>query len=91
MKRLGLIHKPMIIGLKANVSAIAETYRTAYPQAKVLYAGAKDYSAKERVEFFNKMTLLGDRDDLVGVLAGFLRLRQGRLDGLREDKVRPAW
>ena len=55
MKRLGLVHKPMIIGLKANVSAIAETYRTAYPQAKVLYAGAKDYSAKERVDFFNKM------------------------------------
>ena len=55
MKRLGLVHKPMIIGLKANVSAIAETYRTAYPQAKILYAGAKDYSAKERTLFFNNM------------------------------------
>ena len=55
MKRLGLVHKPMIIGLKANVNEIAKTYRMAYPQAKVLYAGAKDYSAKERVEFFNKM------------------------------------
>ena len=55
MKRLGLVHKPMIIGLKANVSAIAETYRTAYPQAKILYAGSKDYSAKERTTFFNNM------------------------------------
>ncbi len=32
MKRLGLVHKPMIIGLKANVREIAETYRKAYPQ-----------------------------------------------------------
>lgn len=28
MKRLELAHKPMIIGLKANVPEIAETYRT---------------------------------------------------------------
>ena len=38
MKRLGICHKPMIIGLKANVAAIAETYMTAYPKAKILYA-----------------------------------------------------
>ena len=31
MKRLGLAHKPMIIGLKANVAEIAECYRTAHP------------------------------------------------------------
>ncbi len=55
MKRLGMCHKPMIIGLKANVSAIAETYRTAYPDAKILFATAADYSASNRVEFFNKM------------------------------------
>ncbi|MBO6058764.1 MAG: DNA methylase, partial [Bacteroidaceae bacterium] len=55
MKRLGLAHKPMIIGLKANVDEIARTYKTAYPQAKVLYASAKDYSASERVDFFNRM------------------------------------
>ncbi len=53
MKRLGICHKPMIIGLKANVSAIAETYRTAYPHAKILYAKEGDYSGSNRVEFFN--------------------------------------
>lgn len=53
MKRLGICHKPMIIGLKANVSAIAETYRTAYPQAKILYAKEGDYSGANRLEFFN--------------------------------------
>lgn len=53
MKRLGLCHKPMIIGLKANVSAIAETYRTAYPQARILYAKESDYAGSRRTEFFN--------------------------------------
>ena len=55
MKRLGLVHKPMIIGLKANVGAIAETYKTAYPKAKVLYAQNKDFRNDERVAFFNRM------------------------------------
>ena len=55
MKRLGMCHKPMIIGLKANVSAIAETYRTAYPEAKVLFAREADYSGQNRIDFFNRM------------------------------------
>ncbi len=55
MKRLGMCHKPMIIGLKANVSAIAETYRTAYPDAKVLFAKESDYSGANRIDFFNRM------------------------------------
>lgn len=55
MKRLGIVHKPMIIGLKANVGAIAETYQTAYPKAKILYAQNKDFHESERVNFFNRM------------------------------------
>ena len=53
MKRLGLVHKPMIIGLKANVREIAECYRTAYPNARMLYASEKDFAASGRVRFFN--------------------------------------
>ena len=53
MKRLGLGHKPMIIGLKANVREIAECYRMAYPNARVLYASEKDFAASGRVRFFN--------------------------------------
>ena len=53
MKRLGLVHKSMIIGLKANVREIAETYRKAYPNARVLYASEKDFEAANRVRFFN--------------------------------------
>ena len=55
MKRLGICHKPMIIGMKANVSAIAETYATAYPDAKILFAKESDYSSSNRVDFFNRM------------------------------------
>ena len=53
MKRLGMVHKPMIIGLKANVREIAETYRKAYPNARILYASEKDFAAANRVRFFN--------------------------------------
>ena len=55
MKRLRLAHKPMIIGLKANVSEIAATYQTAYPNARILYASEKDFSAANRVRFFNNI------------------------------------
>ena len=55
MKRLGLVHKPMIIGLKANVAEIAECYRTAYPNARILYASEKDFAAANRVRFFNNI------------------------------------
>ena len=56
MKRLGFAHKPLIIGLKANVGAIAETYRTAYPDARILYADEKSISSSaNRVKFLRNM------------------------------------
>ena len=55
IKRLGLAHKPMIIGMKANVAEIAMTYQTAYPNARILYADEKSFKAENRVAFFNKM------------------------------------
>ncbi len=45
MKRLGLAHKPMIIGLKANVAEIAMTYQSAYPNARILFADEKSFKA----------------------------------------------
>ena len=53
MKRLGLANKPMIIGLKANVFDIADTFRKAYPNAKVLYPGKNDFSKQNRQRIFN--------------------------------------
>jgi N12 class adenine-specific DNA methylase len=52
MKRLGLAHKPMIIGLKSNVHEIAEAYRTAYPYAKILFPGKEDFTPQKRLRIF---------------------------------------
>ena len=87
MKRLGMCHKPMIIGLKANVSAIAETYRTAYPQARVLFATEADYSASNRVDFFNRMRN-NDYDCIIMSHDQFGRIPQSddvQLEMLREE------
>ena len=53
MRRLGLANKPMIIGLKANVFDIADTFRKAYPNAKILYPGKNDFSKQNRQRIFN--------------------------------------
>ena len=55
MKRLGLVQKPLIIGLKANVHEIADTFRKAYPSAKVLYPGKEDFNPANRKEVFSKI------------------------------------
>ncbi|MDR1096811.1 MAG: DNA methylase, partial [Tannerella sp.] len=55
MKRLGLANKPVITGLKANIHEIAQTFRTAYPNAKILYPGREDFTPKNRVKIFNEI------------------------------------
>ena len=52
MKRLGIVHKPMIIALKANVDQIRDTYRTAYPKARILAPGENDFTPDKRVRLF---------------------------------------
>src|SRR3546814_18741908 len=52
MKRLGLANKPMMIGLKSNVHEIAEAYRTAYPNAKILFPGKEDFTPQQRQRIF---------------------------------------
>lgn len=54
-KRLGLVNKPLIMALKANVHEIAQTFCTAYPNAKVLYPGKEDFTPAKRVKIFNEM------------------------------------
>ncbi|MDC1882097.1 N-6 DNA methylase [Bacteroides uniformis] len=55
MKRLGLANKPMIIGLKANIHEIAQTFKTAYPNARVLYPGKEDFIPENRVRIMREM------------------------------------
>lgn len=53
MKRLGIVNKPMIVGLKANVQELAHTFRTAYPNAKILAPGKEDFTPAKRERIFN--------------------------------------
>ena len=55
MKRLGLVQKPLIIGLKANVHEIADCFKKAYPTAKLLYPGKEDFTPANREELFSKI------------------------------------
>ena len=54
-KRLGLVNKPLIMALKVNVHEIAQTFCTAYPNAKVLYPGKEDFTPAKRAKIFNEM------------------------------------
>ena len=53
MKRLGIVHKPMILALKANVNQIAETYRKAYPDARILAPTENDFEPAKRLRLFH--------------------------------------
>ncbi len=53
MKRLGLANKPMILAMKANVHEIANTFTTAYPNAKILAPGKNDFTPDKRERIFN--------------------------------------
>jgi N12 class adenine-specific DNA methylase len=55
MKRLGIIHKPAILALKANVLQIAETFRKAYPNAKLLAPSENDFSPARRQTLFHQI------------------------------------
>jgi N12 class adenine-specific DNA methylase len=55
MKRLGIVNKPMILALKANVNQIAETYRKAYPNARLLAPGENDFTPAKRMRLFHEI------------------------------------
>ena len=55
MKRLGIVHKPMILALKANVGQIVDTFHKAYPQAKILAPGETDFTPVKRQALFHQI------------------------------------
>jgi N12 class adenine-specific DNA methylase len=52
MKRLGIIAKPSILALKANIIQIADTFRRAYPNARVLAPTEDDFTPGKRQQLF---------------------------------------
>ncbi|QEM07238.1 DNA methylase [Mucilaginibacter rubeus] len=55
MKRLGIVHKPMIIALKANIQQITDTFRLAYPKARLLAPGQNDFEPAKRKRIFHEI------------------------------------
>ncbi len=55
MKRLGIVRKPMILALKANINQITETYKKAYPQARILAPGENDFTPAKRMRLFHEI------------------------------------
>ena len=55
MKRLAIVHKPMILALKANINQITETYRKAYPDARILAPGENDFTPNKRMRLFHEI------------------------------------
>jgi N12 class adenine-specific DNA methylase len=55
MKRLHIVNKPMILALKANVNQIKDTYRKAYPNAKILAPGENDFTPAKRIRLSHEI------------------------------------
>lgn len=53
LKRLGLVKKPMIIGLKSQVPDLYTTFKTAYPLAQILFPSEKDFEKKNRKQLLS--------------------------------------
>lgn len=55
MKRLQVIDKPVILALKANVDDIRNTFRRAYPNARLLAPSETDFSPANRLRLFHEI------------------------------------
>lgn len=55
LKRLGIVKKPLILALKANVNQIADTYKKAYPGGKLLFPGENDFTPSSRTRIFHEI------------------------------------
>ena len=55
MKRLGIVQKPMILALKANIGQIADTFRKAYPKARILAPNENEFSPAKRQALFHQI------------------------------------
>ncbi|WP_071387175.1 helicase-related protein [Roseivirga seohaensis] len=55
LKRLGIVEKPTILALKANVGQVTETFKKAYPKAKVLAPSGVDFTPQNRQRLFHEI------------------------------------
>ncbi|HQJ89162.1 MAG TPA: JAB domain-containing protein, partial [Paludibacteraceae bacterium] len=57
MKRTGMIKKPLLIGLKANVQQMANEFLRFYPNANILAPTEKDFTKQNRRNLLSKIAV----------------------------------
>lgn len=55
MKKMNVVSKPLVLGLKANIQALAEEHRLAYPNDRVLAPDPKDFTPANRARLFRQI------------------------------------
>lgn len=55
MRRLGIAHKPMIIGLKSQIPQLFLEFKKAYPLSKVLFPTEKDFTKENRKQLLSSI------------------------------------
>lgn len=75
MRRLGIVKKPLLIGLKANVTDLARTYSLAFPNARILAPGKEDFTPKQREKIYHQI-LNNDWDCIILTHDQFLKIPQ---------------
>lgn len=88
MKKMGLIKKPIFIGLKANAAALAMEYRKAFPMAKILYPKESDFEKKNQRAFFAKIAN-NDWDIIIMTHENFGKIQQPKdmIEELYQDEM----
>ena len=75
MKQIGMCSKPIIVGIKANIPEIAATAQAAFPNARILYAGQKDFTPANRENFFRN-AMNNDWDFIIMTYDQFKKIPQ---------------
>lgn len=73
MRRLGLAKKPMIVVQKATIGDFSASFRKAYPDARILVATEKTFSAPNRKRLMAQIAM-GDYDAVIVTQPQFDRL-----------------
>lgn len=73
LRRLGLAKKPMIVVQKATIGQFAASFLQAYPNAKIVVANEKNFSAKARKRLMAQIAM-GDWDAVIVTQPQFDRL-----------------
>jgi N12 class adenine-specific DNA methylase len=75
LRRLGMANKPLLIGLKSQIPQLFESFKKAYPLAKVLFPTEKDFDKSNRKRLLNNIAT-NDWDAIILSHDQFTRINQ---------------